>query len=167
MRTGLTAVLALLLFSSTANAQGGCYAPSLAMYLDHPDVVAIVRGTVTSVRAVPPSLTWPRDRRQIATMAVTTVWKGDVSPRAVVYAFVGSGDVAGMVMNAEYLVIAHVLSPESRAWFGLPWTGEPVLGSNGIGCGVRPIPSLNAKFQRSSCPSIPSRPSWLRPVEVV
>jgi hypothetical protein len=116
------------------------------MHLDHPNVVAIFRGTVTSISAVPPSLTWPRDRRQIATMAVTTVWKGDVSSRAVVYAFLGSGNIEGMVTNAEYLVIAHVLAPESRPWFGLPWTGEPALGSNGMGCGIRPFSSLNAKF---------------------
>jgi hypothetical protein len=79
-------------------------------------------------------------------MAVTTVWKGDVSSRAVVYAFLGSGNIEGMVTNAEYLVIAHVLAPESRPWFGLPWTGEPALGSNGMGCGIRPFSSLNAKF---------------------
>jgi hypothetical protein len=126
------------------------------MYLDHPDVVAIFRGTVTSVRAVPPSLTWPRDRRQIATMAVATVWKGDMSPRAVVYAFLGSGDVEAILTNAEYLVIAHVLRPESRPWFGLPWTGEPALGSNGMGCGIRPLSSLTAKFL-GDAPSYPPK----------
>jgi hypothetical protein len=80
-------------------------------------------------------------------MTVTTVWKGNVSASTTVHAFLGSGNVSGMALNAEYLVFAHVLSPESRPWFGLSWTGEPAFGSNQFGCGIRPISSpVTTKF---------------------
>jgi hypothetical protein len=152
---GLT-LLALLSPVSPARAQGGC-GGDFASHLEHPNVTAIFKGTVTSVRNVPPSLTWPRDRRQIATMTVATVWKGDVSARTVVYAFLGTGNVPGMEADAEYLVFAHVLSPESRPWFGLPWTGEPALGSNQFGCGIRPISSPSTAKLVGDAPGRPPR----------
>ena len=150
------ALFVLLAAVSPPPAQGGC-GGDFAASLKHPDVVAIFKGTATSVKNVPPSLTWPRDRRQIATMMVTSVWKGEVSARTVVYAFLGSGTVAGIEANAEYLVIAHVLTPESRPWFGLPWTGEPALGSNQFGCGIKPISSPNTAKFIGDAPGYPPR----------
>ena len=60
-RVGLT-LFALLATASPSRAQEGC-GGDFAAYLGHPDVNAIFKGTVTSGKNVPPSLTWPRDRR--------------------------------------------------------------------------------------------------------
>src|SRR5688572_16736555 len=131
----LAAYFAFVVISQPVIAQGGCISASLEERLDHDGVVAIFKGVVTAVKAVPDSLTFPRDHREIATMTVTRVWKGNVASTTALHRWFTEGRASGGGFEAgnEYLAIAHELSPESRPWFGLPWTGERALGVNGWG----------------------------------
>ena len=160
------AVLALgacftLLVAVAPARQGGCGALSLDDYLKHSDVAAIFTGMVTAVKAVPNSSTWPRDRRQIGTMTVTRVWKGEVSSTTALHLWFTEGRdrEAGFQPSVEYVAIAHELSPESRASFGLPWTGERELGVNGWGsCSVMQADGPSALRLIGAAPGYPPKP---------
>lgn len=144
MKAAAVIIVACVAFvvSTPQRAQAGC-AGDFEMYLKHPDVVAIFRGTVTAVQSLRAALklspeSTAAENYQIATLRVSTVWKGEVPPRTALHFARGEGNLM-LALNAEYLVIAHELSVESRRRFGLPITGERALGSNEFGCGVRPI----------------------------
>jgi hypothetical protein len=142
-------------------AQGGCISGPLEQYLEHAGVVAIFRGAVTAVKPVPDSLTFPRDHREIATMTVTRVWKGTVASTTALHRWFAEGRFSGGGFEAgkEYVAIAHELSPESRPWFGLPWTGERALGVNGWGaCSVMPADSPAALRLIGAAPGYPPTP---------
>ena len=157
----LAAYLAFVAAPQPATAQGGCISGSLEDYLQHTSVVAIFKGVVTAVRAVPDSLTFPRDHREIATMTVTRVWKGNVASTTALHRWFTEGrdSGGGFVSGREYLAIAHELSPESRPWFGLPWTGERAFGVNGWGaCSVMPADSPAALRLIGAAPGYPPKP---------
>jgi hypothetical protein len=143
-RTSLACV-ALLIAGLQVRPEAGCAITSLDQFLKHPNVVAIFKGAVTKLELVPPSLSFPGDVRQIATMRVTLVWKGSVAPETRLYFYAGEGGPSGVIREEnEYLVIAHQLSPENRTWFHLPSSGERALGANELGCGAIPVASPSA-----------------------
>ena len=151
-----TDAIAILLALPGVRLEAGCGATSLGQYLKHRDVVAIFRATVTLLEAVPPSLSFPRDIRQIATMKVASVWKGNVTPETRVYFHGGEGGPANVMRDGgEYLVIAHVLSAESRPWFRLSPSGDRALGANELGCGVVPVANPSAVRMMGEAPGYP------------
>ena len=135
MRIAALTLMAWAVFAVNlpGRAQGGCATQSLDKYLEHTNVVAIFRATVTAVKPVRQSLSFPRDRREIAAMRVTRIWKGTVALETALLHWFQAG-APQFQLGAESLVIAHELSPESRQWFGLPATGARALGVNGLAC---------------------------------
>ena len=154
-------ILSALFISSAVSpvrAGSGCSTGTLDDNLKHPDVVAIFTGTVTAVQQVPPSLTFPRDRRQIGTMNVTRVWKGDITSTTALHLWITeSSSTAGLQIGTEYLVKAYELDADARQWFRLPRTGERALGANGLACSVMPIDSPSAVRVISAAPGYPPK----------
>jgi len=132
-------ILALLtVLSHTSRA--ACGSISFEQLLAHPDVAAVFRATVVHVRSV----TYPLPEGlgpaagQVATLHVTTLWKGDVARDTVLYFGLGESQ-RQLELRQEYLFIAMPLSEVGRRQFGVAADVDQPLRANEFGCGAMPF----------------------------
>ena len=114
--------------------------------MNRPDVSAVFSGTVAEVQAL--------DAVLLVTFDVDGIWKGDVGKRAFIYRPVfrppvpqpGTGGTVGgsapwssFEIGKRYVVLAHILSDQERAEFGVESAKPGSLAVNTCGSGSRPF----------------------------
>jgi hypothetical protein len=111
----------------TRDATAACVDMPLSYYMRDKGIRAVFRGTVTDLRKT--------ERGEIATLAVTRVWKGDVLARQVIYNVHSPGDEKVFLqVGGDYFVRAWELSPPDQAEI-VQSTNRPAYASGACSMG--------------------------------
>lgn len=139
----LQAALLAVALLSPAQARAGCTLMSLASYQGSDEVAAIFVGKVIDVQPVQLHVEGALNRGQTAKLRVDRVWKGVVKRESSLHFAFGEG-AGGLDVGAVYLFVAHRLTAEGRAQFGLPAYGADSLRASELGCEAIPFPGRYA-----------------------